>query len=459
MITKYVLPLAAVIGLAFAILAMLPAQNSPPASKPVVPPPARPDGPPTIAGAGIIEANRENVPIGANIPGVVTNVFVKVHDTVKPGTPLFQTDDRNLQAELKVRQANLEAAKAQLARITAAPQVQDLPTAQAAVDEARARYRDAEITFGRTSKLFGREVSSNSDFDRDRNALDVAKAALARAEADLKRIKITWDKDIAVNEAQVAQMRSMRDATVTDIDRCTVTAMAEGEVLQVNVRPGQFAASIWKDPLIVLGDVKTLNVRVDIDEQDVPFFDESAPAYATLKGRPGYRFDLTKVVKVEPYVIPKKSLTGDNSERVDTRVLQVVYALPDQREHPALRRPADGRLSPRRQADGRPGEASEVRRARRRADAPKPAGGRDREVKQGGTPAARLDLVVALPPRELRPDNPANLLLVLQEDAPAVEQDVLGRKPRRLALSVISQKNCPPRLLRARGVRVGELRA
>lgn len=334
MITKYVLPLVAVAGLAFAVLVMLPAQKSPPASKPVVPPPSRPDGPPTIAGAGIIEASQENIPIGANIPGVVTDVYVKVHDPVKAGDPLFKTDDRNLQAELKVREANLEAARAQLARIQAAPQQQDLATAQAAVDEARAKARDAEIVFTRTSALFGRQVSSNSDYDRDRNAMDATRAALARAEADLKRIKLTWDKDIQVNRAQVMQAQSMRDETLTSIRRCTVNALADGEVLQVNVRLGQFAASVWKEPLIVLGDVKTLNVRVDIDEQDVPYFDENADAVATLKGRPGYRFALTKVVKVEPYVIPKKSLTGDNSERVDTRVLQVVYALPADREIP-----------------------------------------------------------------------------------------------------------------------------
>jgi hypothetical protein len=30
-------------------------------------------------------------------------------------------------------------------------------------------------------------------------------------------------------------------------------------------------------------------------------------------------------VRVEPFVVPKKSLTGDNTERVDTRVLQVIY--------------------------------------------------------------------------------------------------------------------------------------
>ncbi|MDB5351537.1 MAG: multidrug resistance efflux pump [Planctomycetota bacterium] len=335
MFTKYVLPLLAVLGLSFAVYTVVQGQKVAPTSKPVIPPPSRPEGPPTIAGAGIIEANLENIPIGANIPGVVTELFVKVHDAVKIGTPLFRTDDRNLQAELIVRQANMDAAKAQFERIKAAPQAQqDIPTAQAAVEEARARFREAEVVSTRTSNLFGRGVATASDYDRDRHALDAAKASLARAEADLKRIQITWEKDIEVSRAQVEQMQSMVKSTRIEIERCTVKALAAGEVLQVNVRPGQYAASVWKEPLIVLGDVNTLNVRVDIDEQDVPYFDERGDAFATLKGRPGFVFALTKVVKVEPYVIPKKSLTGDNSERVDTRVLQVVYALPQERDIP-----------------------------------------------------------------------------------------------------------------------------
>jgi hypothetical protein len=55
-----------------------------------------------------------------------------------------------------------------------------------------------------------------------------------------------------------------------------------------------------------------------------------AAARASLRGDPGQSFPLT-FVRVEPYVLPKKSLTGDNTERVDTRVLQVIYAV-DARE-------------------------------------------------------------------------------------------------------------------------------
>ena len=40
-----------------------------------------------------------------------------------------------------------------------------------------------------------------------------------------------------------------------------------------------------------------------------------------------------RFVRVEPLVIPKKALTGENTERVDTRVLQAIYAI-DRADHP-----------------------------------------------------------------------------------------------------------------------------
>ena len=47
-------------------------------------------------------------------------------------------------------------------------------------------------------------------------------------------------------------------------------------------------------------------------------------AVAYLRGNRDIGCDL-KFYRIEPYVIPKKSLTGDSTERVDTRVLQVLY--------------------------------------------------------------------------------------------------------------------------------------
>jgi multidrug resistance efflux pump len=106
-----------------------------------------------------------------------------------------------------------------------------------------------------------------------------------------------------------------------------VRALVHGKVLQVNVRPGEYVGTPPNQPLIVLGDVDRYHVRVDIDEHDIPRFRLGAAAQAALRGDPRQKFPL-EFVRVEPYVIPKKSLTGDNTERVDTRVLQVIYALP-----------------------------------------------------------------------------------------------------------------------------------
>jgi HlyD family secretion protein len=78
-------------------------------------------------------------------------------------------------------------------------------------------------------------------------------------------------------------------------------------------------------PLIRLGDLDRLHIRVDIDENDAWRFKPETRAVASLRGNRDLKTDLT-FVRVEPYVTPKTSLTGSSTERVDTRVLQVIYS-------------------------------------------------------------------------------------------------------------------------------------
>lgn len=330
MFAKYLLPLLAMSGIAFAGFSVIDSRKAPPTSNPLLEPPIAPAHTPTIAGAGLIEARKENIPIGVTLPGVVVEIFVKKGDHVKAGDPLFRVDDREHRSQLKIREAELASAEARLHRLEFAPRAEDLPPAEAAVAEAKARLHDAEAKMRRSEKLYHREMIAPSDFDVDRFAFAAAQATLARAEADLKKIQAgSWKEDVQVARAEVQLARSQVDDAKTTIDRLTVRAQADGEILQLNVRPGQYAALAWREPMIVLGDVNRLHVRVDIDENDLPYFEKGAEAVATLKGNPQLRFPL-KFVDVEPYVIPKQSLTGANSERVDTRVLQVIYELPDE---------------------------------------------------------------------------------------------------------------------------------
>lgn len=329
MFTKYVLPVLAAAGLALAIFAVVQGSQTSPPSVPVVPPTTGPRFA-AISGAGIVEAKTENIPIGVNIPGVVKAVHVAKGDHVTAGQPLFSLDDTELTAQLQVKEAELAAALAQLERLDKSPRPEDVPPAQAAMDEAKARLDDSESAMARTKKLYDRQMAPASDYDRDRFAYLAAKSSFLKSRAEFERIKAgAWDRDKDVARAAVKLAEAQSEAIRRQIGLLTVRARTDGDVLQLNVRVGQFAAMSWREPMVLLGDVTRFHVRVDIDENDLPLFDPQAEAVATLKGRPGVRFPL-KLRYVEPYVIPKQSLTGANSERVDTRVLQVVYALPDE---------------------------------------------------------------------------------------------------------------------------------
>ncbi len=331
MFNKVFLPLLAVFGLAFGVYVVVQNQKPGPASQPLTTPPSRPPGVRSIAGAGIVEAQRRNIPIGTPVAGIVSEVFVKEGDVVKKGDPLFREDDRELQANLAVRKAQRDASAQLLSRLRAGYRKEDIDIGRAALEQAQANYDSAEVQYKRTAGIFDRGVGTQSDYDRDRYAREAASAALAKAKVEYEKLQAgTWVEDIHVAEVEVARAEAEIQAVEIELSRRTILAPTDGQVLQVNVLPGQFAALAWNEPLMVLGDVEKLHVRVDIDEQDLPLFKRGARAVATLKGRPGVQFEL-KPVRVDPYVIPKRNLTGDNVERVDTRVLQVIYSLPDER--------------------------------------------------------------------------------------------------------------------------------
>jgi multidrug resistance efflux pump len=329
MVRKYVLPLLAVAMLAFAVYHVVRAQQAPPRAVPPVMPSESPFGD-TVAGAGITEAQTENIAIGSALPGVVVQVWVPVDQVgvrVKAGDRLFQVDDRQLKAQLDLNEANLASARAQLAKLEAQPRPEELPPSEAKVQAAEANLQLAQDLFERAQRLYPGAAMSQEDYRQRKFSVATARAQLEQAKKEYDLLKAgAWEPDKAIARAAVAQAKAQVDQTKTDLERTVVRAPVDGEVLQVNVRPGEYVGAPPNQALVVLGSLHQLHVRVDIDEHDIPRFKPGAPAQAALRGDPKQKFPLT-FVRVEPYVIPKKSLTGDNTERVDTRVLQVIYAI------------------------------------------------------------------------------------------------------------------------------------
>jgi multidrug resistance efflux pump len=254
-------------------------------------------------------------------------VYVKVGQRVKKGERLFALDERQLKAELAVRDAALLSAQAQLDRLEKQPRPEELPAWEAKEREAQANLVDQEDQRRRSRRLYPTGAIGQEEMVRRDQAARMAREQYARAKADLALQKAgAWGPDKEVARAAVKQAEAQVKQTKIELERLQVVALVDGEVLQVNVRPGEFVGAPPGQALVVLGNVRQLHVRVDIDEHDIPRFRPGAPARAMLRGDPRQEFPL-RFVRVEPYVIPKKSLTGDNTERVDTRVLQVIYAL------------------------------------------------------------------------------------------------------------------------------------
>jgi RND family efflux transporter MFP subunit len=234
----------------------------------------------TIAASGIIESVDRNIAIGAPASGIITEIFVQVSDRVDKSAPLFQVDPRELEADLRLQRANVEVAKATVQRL-----------------------RD------QLKRL--KEISDPRAVSQD--------------------LIETRENDVKVAEAELTAAKARLEQTRLLIGRLTVRAPREGTILQNNIRVGEYYPANSQEPAMLLGNIDQLQVRVDIDEQNASRFRPSFEATAYPKNNPTIKIPL-EFDRVEPYVIPKKSLTGASNERVDTRVLQVIYRFkhPDQ---------------------------------------------------------------------------------------------------------------------------------
>ncbi|MBI5598974.1 MAG: efflux RND transporter periplasmic adaptor subunit [Deltaproteobacteria bacterium] len=292
---KYTLPVIAALGFIFAVYSVMVGAKPIPLSQHVAEPAHAPFKS-YIAGAGIVEAMTDNISIGTSLPGIVEKVFVKRGEHVKEGEPLFRLDGREIEAELGVKRA-------------------DLARAKAGVREAEAVLADAQKQFELASGVSDRRAISADDMERRRNA-----ALIARAKVESAR-------------AQVSSAKAALTATQTNMERLTTRAPVSGDVMQINIRPGEYAQTgALPTPLMLVGNLDRMHVRVDIDENDAWRFRGGSPAVGFVRGNRDITARLD-FVRVEPYVVPKKSLTGESTERVDTRVLNAIYSF-DPKELP-----------------------------------------------------------------------------------------------------------------------------
>ncbi len=326
MFRQIVLPLLAVAGVVLAIMTVKAGNQvavpAPPAAKP-----AQSKFDHSVAGAGLVEASTENIAIGTAVPGVVSEVLVSVGDAVRAGQPLFRIDDREIQATLRIRQAEVVAAKQELARQTQLPRAEDLPALEARLKSAESVLANRQRELERMTRASA--SASTDERERARLDLETAQADLEAARGELAKLRAgAWEPELAIARAAVDSAKANLAATQVELDRRTILSPIDGQAMQVKTRKGEYAqAGPLATPLMLVGNTGTLHVRVDVDENDAWRVRKGARAIGSVRGNSELETELA-FVRIEPYVVPKRSLTGDSSERVDTRVLQVVFSFP-----------------------------------------------------------------------------------------------------------------------------------
>ena len=317
------LPLLAVAAMAWASFNVVQSQTTRVATEPPISPP-RPTFAQTVAAVGLVEPSSEAISIGSPRSAVVDVVHVKVGDEVKKDQPLIKLRTREMEAERSVAAASVEEAQAQI----------QVAEQQAKMAEAAVKIAEAELAQSQRLLDFATQLKDSrviSEEERTQRAMTVAthEARLLSAKAGVAAAVSQ------VTSAKAAHLSAQAKLEVMDVDldRSVIKAPMDATVLQVRVRAGEHVSAPSSTAWLTLGQTHPLHVRADVDEHEAWRVKPGARAEAQVRGNPSLKTRLT-FVRFEPMVIPKKSLTGDATERVDTRVLQVIYRIDDTSKSP-----------------------------------------------------------------------------------------------------------------------------
>lgn len=324
-----------IFGLASAYIYGIEKKPQPPVFNPASNPYAK-----GIYANGIIEsyqATGSNINIFPEVTGTVVKIAVAEGQTIRKGTPLIILDDSVQKATVEQQKSQAEAALSLLEELKAQPRKETLEVAAAQVDLAIANLKTAQDQLDKQRKSYELDPKSVSKdaLDTAENSVKTAKANLEVARRQYELTKAgAWVYDIRNQENQYRALMKAYAASSALLDKYVLKAPADGVVLAVNAAKGDYISpqgtydtyTQGTDPVIVMGSSRTsVGVRCYIDEILV----NRLPPGPQMKAQMSIRGTNIKVplefVRVQPYVAPKIELSNQRTERVDVRVLPVIF--------------------------------------------------------------------------------------------------------------------------------------
>jgi HlyD family secretion protein len=281
-----------------------------------------------VAGNGVIEPADRETKVASQVPGRIKTIFVKEGDVVALGAPIAELENATEKAQLAAADGDLEQARAELTRTLRGLRREDVDAIVADTDSQKARAALSAETLARTQQLAKGGAATPDELDRARRQAE-ADAQTLQAQEARRRAALAGSRaeDIEVARAKVAAAAGRRDQAKAQLERLTIAAPIAGVILQLKVRAGEYYTP-GVDPLAILGDTSKLRVRMDVDERDIQKIKLGARAFATLNATPDRKVT-GKVVEIGKRMGRKNIKTDDPTERIDTKILEVVLELDD----------------------------------------------------------------------------------------------------------------------------------
>ncbi len=309
----------------------------PPAFNPATNPYA--DG---IYAEGMVESDQtsgENINIYPEVSGTVKNILVAEGQEVKKGAVLLVLDDSIQRATTEQLQSQAQAAFTLLNELKAQPRKETLDVAEAQVVSAQAALKTAQDELDKQQAAYELNPKSISKDALDSAANAVAAAAanleVARKQRDLTKAG-AWIYDINNQERTYDALVKSHLSASALLNKYTLRAPRDGSVLTINPAVGSYVSAQGAydtytqgmDPVLVLGSPRAhLNVRCYVDEILVPRLPEASKIKAQMSVRgSAVKIPLT-YVRMQPFVSPKIELSDQRLERVDVRVLPVIFRI------------------------------------------------------------------------------------------------------------------------------------
>ncbi len=222
----------------------------------------------TVDATGTINAVT-TVTVGAQVSGLISNLYADFNSTVKRGELLAQIDPRVYEGQLLQSQANLANAQANQAAAKA-----NLANAQGKAVQSKADY-------DRATELTKQGIMSSQNFD-------AAKATSVSADAQVKADQAL----ILQAAAQVSQQQAALNVAETNLAFTKIYAPINGTVIDRAVDVGQTVTAGFTTPTLftIAQDLTKMQLQISTDEGDIGDVRVGMPVTFRVDAFPGETF-------------------------------------------------------------------------------------------------------------------------------------------------------------------------